>query len=136
MIFLHSISLHFKISLKSSIKTLSVSLYFSLAFMSFLSNNMYQDPSSSKKMLDSLNKIDLVAFFTSSKVLYLSKPLTIPPVNIGSLSPPNPLSPFYINNLAPSFRPGPCSLVLNFLGRPSYDQVVRVESLTCIGRKC
>ncbi|KAH0633287.1 hypothetical protein KY284_036073 [Solanum tuberosum] len=54
---------------------------------------MSQSPSSSKKMLDSLNEIDPVAFYTSSDVLSPSKMPTISPVNITKSSPLTPSLP-------------------------------------------
>ncbi|KAG5582064.1 hypothetical protein H5410_052691 [Solanum commersonii] len=68
---------------------------------------MCQSPSSSKKMLDSLNEIDLVAFYTTSNALSPSKMSTISPVSIAKTGPPNLQSPFDLNNPAPSHRPGP-----------------------------
>ncbi|KAK4721754.1 hypothetical protein R3W88_011987 [Solanum pinnatisectum] len=67
---------------------------------------MSQSPSSLKKMLDSLNEIDLVAFYISSDISSPSKMSTISPVNIAKASPPNPLSPIDLNNPAPSHQPG------------------------------
>ncbi|KAH0632850.1 hypothetical protein KY285_035529 [Solanum tuberosum] len=63
---------------------------------------MSQSPSSSQKMLDSLNEIDPVAFYTSSDALSPSKMSTISSVNIGETSPLHPQSPLDLNNPAPS----------------------------------
>ncbi|KAH0642440.1 hypothetical protein KY290_034033 [Solanum tuberosum] len=71
---------------------------------------MSKSPSSSKKMLDSLNEIDPVAFYTSSDAPSPSKMSTISLVNIGETSPLNPQSPIDLNN--PSLKPGPCSTML------------------------
>ncbi|KAH0658776.1 hypothetical protein KY289_027524 [Solanum tuberosum] len=62
-------------------------------------------------MLDSLNEIDLVAFYTSSDAPSPSKMSTISPVNIGETSPHNPYSPLDLNNPAP--EPGPCFAMLS-----------------------
>ncbi|KAH0749111.1 hypothetical protein KY290_028343 [Solanum tuberosum] len=62
-------------------------------------------------MLDSLNEINLVAFYTSFDALSPSKISTISPVNIGETIPPNPYSPLDLNNPAP--EPGPCSAMLS-----------------------
>ncbi|KAH0664565.1 hypothetical protein KY284_029496 [Solanum tuberosum] len=62
-------------------------------------------------MLDSLNEIDLVAFYTSSDAPSPSKMSTISPVNIGETSPLNPYSPLDLNNPAP--EPGPCFAMLS-----------------------
>ncbi|KAH0686328.1 hypothetical protein KY284_016881 [Solanum tuberosum] len=72
---------------------------------------MSQSPSSSKKMLDSLNEIDPVAFYTSSNAPSPSKMSTISPVNIGETSPPNLHSPLDLNN--PALEPGPYSAMLS-----------------------
>ncbi|KAH0633622.1 hypothetical protein KY284_036408 [Solanum tuberosum] len=69
---------------------------------------MFQSPSSSKKMLDSLNEIDPVAFYTSFDAPSPSKMSTISSVNIGETSPLNPQSPLDLNN-----EPGPCSAMLS-----------------------
>ncbi|KAH0636647.1 hypothetical protein KY289_036562 [Solanum tuberosum] len=69
---------------------------------------MFQSPSSSKKMLDSLNEIDPMAFYTSFDAPSPSKRSTISPVNIGETSPLNPQSPLDLNN-----EPGPCSAMLS-----------------------
>ncbi|KAH0679628.1 hypothetical protein KY290_021692 [Solanum tuberosum] len=71
---------------------------------------MSQSPSSPKKMLDSLNEIDLVAFYTSSDSPSSSKMSTISPVNIGETSPLNTQSPLDLNT-----EPGPCSAMLSDL---------------------
>ncbi|KAG5606943.1 hypothetical protein H5410_028435 [Solanum commersonii] len=72
---------------------------------------MSPSPSSSKKILDSLNEIDPMAFYTSSDAPSPFKMLTISLVNIGEISPPNPHSPLDLNNQAP--EPGPCSAMLS-----------------------
>ncbi|KAH0673012.1 hypothetical protein KY284_024099 [Solanum tuberosum] len=72
---------------------------------------MSQSPSSSKKMLDSLNEIDLMAFYTSFDAPSPSKMSTISPVNIGETSPSNPHSPLDLNNPAP--EPSTCSAMLS-----------------------
>ncbi|KAG5594748.1 hypothetical protein H5410_035980 [Solanum commersonii] len=64
-------------------------------------------PSSSKKMLDSLNKIDPVAFYISSDVPSLLKMSTISPINIPEASPLTTQSPIDLNNPAPLHQPGP-----------------------------
>ncbi|KAH0672223.1 hypothetical protein KY284_023310 [Solanum tuberosum] len=74
---------------------------------------MSQSPPSSKQMLDSLNKIDPVAFYTSSDVPSPLKMSTISPVNIGEASPLNPQSPFDLNNPSPSQQPGPYLVFLS-----------------------
>ncbi|KAG5582876.1 hypothetical protein H5410_053503, partial [Solanum commersonii] len=68
---------------------------------------MSQSPSSSKKMLDLLNEIDPVAFYTSFDAPSSSKTSTITPVNIGETSPSNPQSFLDLNNPTP--EPGPYS---------------------------
>ncbi|KAH0755019.1 hypothetical protein KY290_025289 [Solanum tuberosum] len=62
-------------------------------------------------MPDSLNEIDLVAFYTSFDASSPSKMSTISPVNIGETSPPNPHSPLDLNNPAP--EPGTYSAMLS-----------------------
>ncbi|KAH0765549.1 hypothetical protein KY285_001420 [Solanum tuberosum] len=68
---------------------------------------MSQSPSSPKKLLDSLNEIDLVAFYTSLDAPSPSKISTISPVNIGETSPLNTQSSLDLNN-----KPSPCSAML------------------------
>ncbi|KAH0784278.1 hypothetical protein KY290_003876 [Solanum tuberosum] len=68
---------------------------------------MSQSPSSLKKLLDSLNEIDLVAFYTSLDAPSPSKILIISPVNIGETSPLNTQSSLDLNN-----EPSPCSAML------------------------
>ncbi|KAG5614082.1 hypothetical protein H5410_013906 [Solanum commersonii] len=72
---------------------------------------MSQSSSSSKKMLDSLNEIDPVAFYTSSNAPSPSKMLTISSVNIDETSLLNPQSFLDLNNPAPV--PGPCAAMLS-----------------------
>ncbi|KAH0655127.1 hypothetical protein KY290_030931 [Solanum tuberosum] len=72
---------------------------------------MSQSPSSSKKMLDSLNEIDPVAFYTSSVSPSPSKMSTTSPVNIGDTNQLNPQSPLDLNN--PTHEPNPCSIMLS-----------------------
>ncbi|KAG5614096.1 hypothetical protein H5410_013920 [Solanum commersonii] len=62
-------------------------------------------------MLDSLNEIDLVAFYTSFDAPSPSKMLTISPINIDETSLLNSQSPLDLNNPAPV--PGPCSSMLS-----------------------
>ncbi|KAG5581473.1 hypothetical protein H5410_052100 [Solanum commersonii] len=64
-------------------------------------------------MLDSLNEIDPVAFYTSFDVPSPSKMSTISLVNIAEASPLNPQSPFDLNNPSPSHQPGPYSTILS-----------------------
>ncbi|KAG5586838.1 hypothetical protein H5410_047272, partial [Solanum commersonii] len=59
-------------------------------------------------MLDSLNEIDPVAFYTSFNALSSFKILTISPVNIGETSSLNLQSPLDLNN-----EPGPYSAMLS-----------------------
>ena len=54
-------------------------------------------------MLHSLNEIDLVEFYTSSRALYPSKMSIISPVNISDTIPLNTCLPY---NPAPSHQPG------------------------------
>ncbi|KAH0669415.1 hypothetical protein KY289_023908 [Solanum tuberosum] len=71
---------------------------------------MSQSPSSSKELLDSLNEIDPVAFYTSPDAPSPSKMSAISPVNIGETSPLNTQSSLDLNN-----EPGPCSAMLSDL---------------------
>ncbi|KAH0640259.1 hypothetical protein KY285_036845 [Solanum tuberosum] len=75
-------------------------------------SNMSQSSSSSKKMLDFLNEIDPVAFYTSSDAPSPSKMSTISPVNITEASPLTPQTPIDLNNPAPSHQPSPYSGIL------------------------
>lgn len=68
---------------------------------------MSHSSSSSKKIVDSLNKIDPVSFYTFSSALPLYKMSTISPVNISENNPPNTISTFDLNKPAPSQQPGP-----------------------------
>ncbi|KAG5609883.1 hypothetical protein H5410_021164 [Solanum commersonii] len=74
---------------------------------------MPQSPSSSKKMLDSLNKRDPMAFYISFDAPSQSKMLTISPVNIAEANPLTPQSPIDLNNPTPSHQPGPYSSMLS-----------------------
>ncbi|KAH0683057.1 hypothetical protein KY290_021635 [Solanum tuberosum] len=74
---------------------------------------MSQSPSPSKQMLDSLNEINPVALYTSSCAPSPIKMSTIPLINITEANPPTPQSPIDLNNLAPSFQPGPQLSVLS-----------------------
>ncbi|KAH0722610.1 hypothetical protein KY290_005259 [Solanum tuberosum] len=85
----------------------------SAQYLSPLFSNMSHSPSSSKKMLDSLNEIDPVAFYTSSDAPSPSKMSTISPVNITESSPLTPQYPIDLNNPAPSHQPGPYSTMLS-----------------------
>ncbi|KAH0681537.1 hypothetical protein KY290_023165 [Solanum tuberosum] len=58
-------------------------------------------------MLDSLNEIDHVAFYTSSDAPSPKKMLTIQLVNITETSRPTPQSLIDLNNPAPSYQHGP-----------------------------
>ncbi|KAH0698895.1 hypothetical protein KY284_013110 [Solanum tuberosum] len=71
---------------------------------------MSQSPPSPKKLLNSLNEIDPVAFYTSPITPSPSKMTTISPVNIGETSPLNTQSSLDLNN-----EPGPCSTMLSDL---------------------
>ncbi|KAH0747442.1 hypothetical protein KY285_009099 [Solanum tuberosum] len=64
-------------------------------------------------MMDSLNEIDLVAFYTSSCVPSPTKMSTIHPVDIPELCPPTLESPLDLNDPAHSSQPGPPPSVLS-----------------------
>ncbi|KAH0782305.1 hypothetical protein KY290_001903 [Solanum tuberosum] len=74
---------------------------------------MSQSSSSSKQMLDSLNEIDPVAFYTSSCVPSPVKMTTIPSVPITKTSHSTPQSHIDLNNPTPLFQPGPQLSVLS-----------------------
>ncbi|KAG5600717.1 hypothetical protein H5410_032087, partial [Solanum commersonii] len=64
-------------------------------------------------MLDSLNEIDPVSFYTSSDVPSPSKMLTISPINITKANPFTLQSPIDLNNPAPSHQRVPYSTILS-----------------------
>ncbi|KAH0642240.1 hypothetical protein KY290_033836 [Solanum tuberosum] len=64
-------------------------------------------------MMEYLNKIDSVAFYTSFCSPSPTKVSTNPPVNISEPSPPTLDLPIDLNDLAPSSQPGPPPSVLS-----------------------
>ena len=79
-------------------------------------------------MLDSLNEIDPVAFYTSSEAISLSKLHTSSPVNIFQDNPLNSMSMLDINNPTPSPQLGQSDMLSDHLFEEDLPEIKTYES--------